>query len=321
MKIAILDDYQQAVPSLNCFSLLNEHEVSLFSDTPDSTEALIERLQDYQALVLIRERTRLDRHTLARLPNLKLISQTGKVSGNLDLAACQELGIAVAEGIGSPVAPTELCWALIMAASRHLLPYSMHLQAGMWQSTGPLGLGRTLAGLTLGIWGYGKIGKKIARYAEAFDMQVLVWGSESSRSLAVSDGFLAADSKQAFFAQADVLSLHLRLNEATRGCVRLEDLQQMKTDALLVNISRAELIERGALYTALQQGRPGFAALDVFDQEPANLETEPLLGLHNVLCTPHIGYVEQNSYELYLGTAFENLINFANGQPTNLVNA
>lgn len=319
MKIAILDDYQRVVPKLECFRLLDGYPVTLFSDIPDSREALVQRLATQEILVLIRERTPLDRALLSQLPHLKLISQTGKVSGHVDLTACKELGIAVAEGVGSPVAPAELCWALVMAASRHLFPYCTHLQAGLWQHTGQPLLGRTLEGRVFSIWGYGKIGQRVARYAQAFGMQVQVWGSEASREKAVQDGFTAASSRQAFFEQADVLSLHLRLNEATRGLVRLEDLQRMKPDALLVNISRAELLESGALFQALQGGHPGFAALDVFEQEPATLENEPLLRLHNVLCTPHIGYVERNSYELYFRSAFENLLNFIHNKPTNLI--
>lgn len=320
MNIAILDDYQQVVPQLPCFSLLKEHQVQVFNDTPDSREQLVARLQHYEALVLIRERTFIDRALLEQLPNLRLISQTGRLSGHIDVEACTEFGVAIAEGQGSPVAPAELCWALVMAASRHIVPYAMHLQAGMWQSNGSLGLGRSLEGLTFGIWGYGKIGRRIARYAQAFGMHVMIWGSEQSRTLAVQDGFSAAPSRAAFFEQADILSLHLRLNEETRYSVTQEDLLRMKTDALLVNISRAELIAPGALAAALDQGRPGFAALDVFESEPANLDNEPLLNRHNVLCTPHIGYVEHNSYELYFRTAFENLISFAQGQPQNIAN-
>lgn len=308
MKIAILDDYQQVVPNLKCFSLLQEHSVTVFTDTPPDTETLVTRLKDQEALVLIRERTRLTRPVLEALPNLKVISQTGRVSGHIDLEACQELGISVLEGVGSPTAPSELCWALIMAASRQIVPYAMHLQSGMWQISGQPKLGRTLKGLTLGIWGYGNIGQQIARYGQAFGMSILVWGSERARQQAERDGFLAAQSKQVFFSQADVLSLHLRLSDSTRCCVGSEDLQLMKPDALLVNISRAELIAPGALYQALTSGWLGAAALDVFEQEPASLDTEPLLNLHNVLCTPHIGYVEHNSYERYFQSAFENLV-------------
>lgn len=320
LKIAILDDYQNAVKALPCFSLLNEHEVFVFTDKPTSLEAQIQRLSDMDAVVLIRERTQITDALLSQLPNLKLISQTGKISQHIDISACHRHGIAITEGVGSAVAPAELCWALVLAASRHLVPYAQNLQTGLWQNSGSLGLGRTLEGLTFGIWGYGRIGQRIAQYAKAFGMHVLVWGREPSRQQAIHDGFVAANSKSDFFSQADVVSLHLRLNDATRGCVRFTDLQQMKRDALLVNVSRAELIEKSALLRALQAGKPGFAALDVFETEPMNAEIEPLLTMPNVLCSPHFGYVEKNSYELYFKTAFENVVNFFNGNRQNVVN-
>lgn len=320
MKIAILDDYQNSVKHLDCYSLLNDHEVTVYTDTPTDPTVLHERLADTDALVLTRERTVITNDLLSHLPNLKLISQTGKISNHLDLAICTKHKVAVAEGRGSPVAPSELCWALIMAASRHIVPYATRFANNQWQDSGSAGLGRTLNGLTLGIWGYGKIGQRIARYGEAFGMNILVWGSETSRQQAVADGFSAADSKTSFFQNSDVLSLHLRLNEATRACVKSEDLQQMKTDALLVNTSRAELIESGALLQSLQTGRPGFAALDVYEQEPSTAESNPLLGMDNVLCSPHLGYVEKNSYELYFRIAFENVNAFFSGEPANIAN-
>ena len=319
MKIAILDDYQNVVLKLSCFSRLAEHEVVVFNDTP-AEDVLVERLKDVDALVLIRERTRITASLLAQLPQLKLISQTGKISNHLDLDACTAHGVAVAEGVGSPVAPAELCWSLIMAASRHIVPYAEHLKQGQWQQSGPLGLGRTLNGLTLGIWGYGKIGKRIARFGAAFDMKVLVWGREPSREQALKDGYQCAANQEEFFADADVLSLHLRLNDATRGCVTAVDLGRMKADALLVNTSRSGLVEEGALVRALQAGRPGFAALDVYDQEPVSVSKEPLLSLPNVLCSPHLGYVESNSYQLYFDAAFDNLVKFARGFPQNIAN-
>lgn len=319
MKIAILDDYQHSVPTLSCFPLLADHEVTVYTDTP-SRAILIERLQDKDALVLIRERTVIDEALLAQLPHLKLISQTGKVSQHLDLAACTRHGVAVAEGIGSPVAPAELTWALIMAASRHIGPYQQHLLQGQWQQNGSLGLGRTLKGLTLGIWGYGKIGRRLIRYAQAFEMDILIWGSEASRQQAQQDGLAVATSKAEFFASADIISLHVRLVAATRGIVTLADLQAMKPDALFVNTSRAELVEPDALLTALQSGRPGFAALDVFIQEPTDQSQEPLLQLPNVLATPHLGYVERTSYELYFRIAFENVLAYASSKAQNLAN-
>ncbi len=309
MKIAILDDYQNAVNGLECYELLAEHEVSVFTETFSESE-LISRLADFEALVLIRERTVITESLLANLPKLKLISQTGKVSNHIDPAVCKRYGVEVLEGVGSPVAPSELCWALLMAAMRHIPAYAANLHNDRWQDSGELGLGRTLSGLKLGIWGYGKIGQRIAQYARAFDMQVLVWGSEGSREKALADGFEAAATRQAFFADSDIVSLHLRLNDVTHACVTAQDLQLMKTDSLFLNISRAELVESSALYNELVRVPTKRAALDVFDVEPASSSNEPLLSLPNVIATPHLGYVEKNSYELYFRVAFENILNF-----------
>ncbi|SBS35162.1 Putative 2-hydroxyacid dehydrogenase [Marinomonas aquimarina] len=307
MKIAVLDDYQNVVPELSCFSMLAQQEVLVLNYTY-AEDVLARKLHDVEAIVLIRERTVITESLLQKLPNLKLISQTGKVSNHIDVALCQRYGVTVLEGVGSPVAPSELTWALIMSASRHIPAYSSNMRADQWQDSGQLGLGRTLKGLTLGIWGYGKIGQQIARYAKAFDMHVLVWGSDASRQQAVEDGYRAADSKPDFFSHADVISLHLRLNDVTRACVTADDLALMKEDALFVNTSRAELIEPYALFEALRHHPRRQAAVDVFDVEPALLENEPLLTLDNVTATPHIGYVEKNSYELYFSVAFENII-------------
>lgn len=318
MKIAVLDDYQDVVRTLDCFKQLADHDVTVFTTPPASKTELVERLQGFEALVLIRERTIIDDELLAQLPDLKLISQTGKISNHIDLATCSKHGVLIAEGRGSPVAPSELTWALIMASSRHIVPYAENFKQGQWQQSGTLGLGRALNGLRLGIWGYGKIGQRIAKYGKAFGMEILVWGREPSREKALADGFQVAASKQDFFAQSDVMSLHLRLNDATRGCVTADDLALMKTDALLVNTSRAELIESGALYSALQAGRPGFAAVDVYENEPAGPDNEPLISLPNVLASPHLGYVEQGGYELYFRIAFDNVIAFAEGRPENI---
>jgi len=323
MKIAVLDDYQNAVPGLDCYKILDGHEVKVFNNSARGLGQLAIRLAPYDALVLIRERTSLSAALLNKLPNLKLISQTGKLSGHVDVAAATARGIAIAEGVGSPVAPAELTWALIMAASRRIVPYANNLQEGLWQtaSTNPQlnGLGRVLRGRTLAIWSYGKIGKLVAGYGKAFGMRILVWGGEKSRQAALADGFEAAASREAFFEQADVLSLHLRLADATRGIVTASDLARMKPDALFVNTSRAELVEAGALEAALQAGRPGMAALDVFTDEPLAPDA-PLLRIPTVLATPHLGYVEQDSYELYFRAAFENVVNFAAGKPTNILN-
>jgi len=323
MKIAILDDYQDAARTLDCYSLLDGHEVKVFTNSTRGLGQLAIRLAPYDALVLIRERTALSAALLAKLPNLKLISQTGKVAGHIDVAAATRRGIAIAEGAGSPVAPAELTWALIMAASRKLVPYASNLKEGLWQIASinqPFnGLGRVLKGRTLAIWGYGKIGRMVAGYAEAFGMTVLVWGSAASRAAAQADGREAADSRASFFARADVLTLHLRLAEGTRGIVSADDLARMKPDALFVNTSRAELVAEGALEDGLKKGHPGTAALDVFTSEPLPLDSV-LLKMPMVLATPHLGYVEKDSYELYFGAAFANVVNFSAGKPSGILN-
>lgn len=323
MKIAILDDYQNATPGLGCFKLLEGHDVKIFHNSARGLGQLAIRLAPFDALVLIRERTPLNAALLARLPNLKLISQTGKVAGHIDVAAATARGIAIAEGVGSPTAPAELTWALIMAATRKIVPYAANLKDGLWQtaSINPAlnTLGTTLKGRTLAIWGYGKIGQLVAGYGRAFDMRVLVWGSEASREAAVRDGNEAAASRAQFFEQADVLSLHLRLNDATRGIVTAADLARMKPSALFVNTSRAELVQTDALEQALAQGRPGYAALDVFTDEPLPA-SHPLLRMPVVLATPHLGYVEHDSYELYFRHAFQNVVDFAAGACEKILN-
>lgn len=316
MHIVIPDDYQNVIRTLECFALLQGHEVTLYHDVQKDPDVLAERFATADAVVLTRERTVIDEALLARLPRLKLISQTGKAGPHLDLAACTRHGVSVLEGRGSPVAAAELTWALMLNARRQLHAAIDGLYAGHWQ----VNMGERLCGQTLGIWGYGKIGQRLARYAQAFEMPVLVWGSEASRQAAQADGHRAAASRQALFAEADILSLNLRLSEQTRHAVTLDDLSQMKPTALLVNTSRAELIAPGALLTALEQGRPGFAALDVFEQEPLLDPGHPLLRHPRVLCTPHLGYVERHGYELYFGDAFANLLAFWNGEPCGLAN-
>jgi D-3-phosphoglycerate dehydrogenase len=327
VNIIILDDYQDAVRKLQCAALLEPLNAKVFTNTVKGIGQLSVRLRDADVLVLIRERTAFPKALLEKLPKLKLISQTGKVGSHIDVEACTRLGIAVAEGAGSPVAPAELTWALIMASMRRLPQYIGNLKHGAWQQSGlksasmpsNFGLGMVLRGKTLGIWGYGKIGQMVAGYGRAFGMQVLVWGSDASRLRAVADGHAAAIDCESFFEACDVLSLHLRLHDATRGIVRLDALSRMKPTALIVNTSRAELIEENALVAALNRGRPGLAAIDVFESEPI-LQGHPLLRLENAVCTPHIGYVEQDSYELYFGAAFKNVINFINKAPSNLLN-
>ena len=323
MKIAILDDYQDSTPALDAYRILEGHEVKVFTRSTRGIGQLAIRLAPFDALVLIRERTAISRALLAKLPKLRLLSQTGKVAGHIDVAAATEHGVAIAEGIGSPVAPAELTWALIMAAARKIVPYANNLKDGLWQtaSVNPQlnGLGVVLKGRTLAIWGYGKIGRMVAGYGKAFGMRILVWGSDASRAQAVADGLDAAPTRETFFEQADVLTLHLRLNAATRGIVTAADLARMRHTALFVNTSRAELVEEGALEAALGQGRPGGAALDVFASEPLAADA-PILRIPTVLATPHLGYVEKDSYELYFGAAFENVVNFANGTPTGILN-
>lgn len=321
MKIVILDDYQDVVRNLQCFTLLKEHDVDVLTQTYANSDLLAEKIKDAEAIVLIRERTPINATLLSQLPHLKIISQTGKISTHIDLLACSNARVLVVEGIGSAVAPSELCWALIMSSMRHIPLYALNLSHDIWQSSGQLGLGRTLNGLSMGIWGYGKIGQRIAQFAKAFGMNVVVWGSEASRFKAQEHGFSAALSKEAFFSSCDIVSLHLRLNAATKECVCRADLERMKENALFVNISRAELVEKGALYDVMKATPSKRAAVDVFMNEPATLENEPLLSLSNVLCTPHLGYVEQNSYELYFKIAFENVLAYAQGKPQNVVNA
>ena len=322
MKIAVLDDYQNAVAKLGCNALLQAHDVSVFTQTMNEDQ-LAAALQDFDALVLIRERTEITASLLARLPRLKLISQTGKVSGHIDVEAATAAGVAIAEGVGDPTAPAELTWALIMAAYRKIPQYVAHMKAGRWQASSLQAQhntpGRSLHGDTLGIWSYGKLGRRVAGYGKAFGMQVVIWGSEPSRIKAQQDGYAAAASQESFFAHSDVLSLHLRLNAETQHIVQGQDLALMKPTALLVNTARAELIAPDALVTALQRGRPGLAAIDVFESEPI-LQGQSLLRMENCICTPHIGYVEQDSYELYFGAAFNNVRNFAQGTPSNILN-
>jgi D-3-phosphoglycerate dehydrogenase len=314
MKIVIPDDYQDAVRTLDCFSRLRGHDVTIYNDSAKDLDTLAARFRDADALVLIRERTAITEPLLARLPHLKLISQTGRGMPHIDIAACTRHGVAVAAGGGSPSSTAELTWGLVLAAMRRLPQEIAGLKAGRWQST--LGLG--LKGRTLGIFGYGRIGSTVAGYGRAFGMRVIAWGREGSLSRATADGFETAASKVDLFEQSDVLCLHLKLTEETRHIVTASDLARMKPTALLVNTCRAEVIEPGALVSALKAGRPGFAAVDVYEVEP--VVDEPLLSLENAICTPHLGYVEKDSYETYFGSAFDLVLAFAAGTPTNLVN-
>lgn len=316
MKITILDDYQNAVEKLEAFKILKGLDVTILNYTEKNTSKLADLLQDSEILVLIRERTEITEELLSKLPKLKLISQTGKKSNHLDINACTKHKVAVAEGIGSPVAPSELAWALILNTVRKIPQAIQGMKDGKWQTN----IGSTIRGKKIGIWGYGKIGQQIAKYAQVFGANVLVWGSEASRNQAVLDGFEKAASKEEFFSTNDIITLHLRLNEQTFGIVKETDLSLMKSDAALINTARAELIEKGALLKCLKNGRPGFAGLDVYEEEPIYDADYELLKMPNVVCTPHIGYVEKNSYELYFEKAFENVINYINRNPTNIAN-
>ena len=307
MHVVIPDDYQDAVRHLGCFARLDGHRVTIYNDTVKETDALARRFADAEALVLIRERTIIDDALLAQLPKLKLISQTGRGTAHIDVAACERRGVVVAVGTGSPYAPAELTWALVLSAMRRIPLETARLRSGGWQAT----IGSALRNRTLGIWGYGKIGALVAGYGRAFAMNLLVWGRSGSRERSAHDGYAMAASERELFERSDVLSLHLRLTAETRGIVTPEHLALMKSDALLVNTSRAELIAPGALVAALRAGRPGFAAVDVYEEEPVLGAANPLLAMDNVVATPHLGYVERDSYEMYFGEAFDNVNAFA----------
>jgi D-3-phosphoglycerate dehydrogenase / 2-oxoglutarate reductase len=315
MKILIPDDYQYATRALACLELLQAHEVTILGDLSREPRAA-EALAEAECLVLIRERTEVNADLLRRMPRLKVISQTGKIARHIDLAACTEAGVVVVEGAGSPVAPAELTWALILAAQRRLVRAVVDMKAGKWQTN----IGRALHGQTLGVWGYGKIGRMIAGFGRAFAMRVQVFGREASGRAAQADGYTVCESREDFFTTSDVLTVHLRLVEQTTGIITAADFARMKPTSLFVNTSRAELAEAGALEAGLRQGRPGFAALDVFDEEPIYDEKHALLQMPNVLCTPHLGYVEQQGYELYFARAFENVLNYIAENPANVVN-
>jgi D-3-phosphoglycerate dehydrogenase / 2-oxoglutarate reductase len=318
MKISILDDYHDTLRTLPCFAKLNGHDVAIWNDHVQDTDKLAERLRDAEVLVLIRERTKIREPLLGRLPKLKLISQRS-VYPHIDIAACTRLGIIVSSSQhpGAPShATAEMTWALVLAAVRQIPQQMAALQAGKWQ----IGVGSTLRGKTLGIYGYGRIGGVVADYGQAFGMNVLVWAREATRAKARADGYATAPDKATFFAECDVISLHMRLVEATRHIVTAADLAQMKPTALLVNTSRAPLIEPGALVAALRAGRPGMAAVDVYEEEPVLDPNYPLLKLPNVVCTPHIGYVTREEYEVQFVDIFDQITAYAAGNPINVVN-
>ena len=318
MHITILDDYFDTVRTLPCFGKLAGHEVAIWNDHVQDTDALAERLHDTEVLVLIRERTQIRGAVLERLPKLKLISQRS-VYPHIDVEACTRLGIMVSSSQHADTpsyAAAELTWGLVLAAARAIPQQMAALQAGNWQ----IGVGHTLRGKTLGIYGYGRIGAVVAGYGKAFGMKVLVWAREPALAQARSDGFEPASGKAAFFERCDVLSLHMRLVDATRGIVTSVDLARMKPTALLVNTSRAPLIEPNALVNALRAGRPGLAAVDVYEKEPLRDSSDPLLSMNNVICTPHIGYVTRDEYEIQFTDIFDQIVAYAKGAPTNVVN-
>jgi D-3-phosphoglycerate dehydrogenase len=318
VKIAILDDYFDTLRTLQCFRTLDGHDVTIWNDHTDDVDVLAERLREAEGLILIRERTKISEKLLERLPRLRLISQRS-VYPHIDIEACTRLGIVVSSDLhaGTPsYAAAELTWGLVLAAMRQIPQQMVALKAGTWQ----IGVGRTLRSLTLGIYGYGRIGATVAGYGKAFGMKVMVWARDASRQRARADGYEASLSKDAFFEECDVVSLHMRLVEATRGIVTASDLACMKPTALLVNTSRAGLIEPGALVNALEHGRPGMAAVDVFEHEPVQDANHPLLSIDRVICTPHIGYVTREEYEIQFSDIFDQILAYAAGNPVNVVN-
>jgi D-3-phosphoglycerate dehydrogenase len=318
MKVTILDDYHDTLRTLACFSKIAGHEVAIWNDHVEATEALAERLHATEVLVLIRERTNIRAPLLERLPQLRLISQRS-VWPHIDIDACTRLGIIVSSDMhaGTPsYATAELAWGLILAAVRQIPQQMAALKAGRWQ----IGVGTTLRGKTLGLYGWGRIAQVVAGYGRAFGMNVLVWAREASRQRARQKGFAVADSKADFFAQCDVISLHMRLVDATRHIVTAHDLAHMQPTGLLVNTSRAALIEPGALVAALRAGRPGLAAVDVYEEEPVTDPGHPLLAIDALVATPHIGYVSREEYEIQFSDVFDQILAYAAGTPINVVN-
>ena len=318
MKITILDDYHDTLRTLPCFKKLAGHDVTIWNDHVQDVDILAERLADTEALVLFRERTKIRTPLLERLPKLKLISQRS-VYPHIDIDTCTRRGVIVSSDQHPGKAShgtSELTWGLILAAMRRIPQQMASLKAGNWQS----GMGLSLHDKTLGIYGYGRIGKVVAGYGVAFGMNVLIWAREASREQARADGYETAASKEDFFARCDVLSLHMRLNDATRGIVTAADLARMKPAALLVNTSRSGLIVRGALESALAKGRPGMAAVDVYDEEPVRDTSHPLLNMDNVVCTPHLGYVTWDEHQIQFDSIFDQVLAYAKGAPINVVN-
>lgn len=317
MKIAVIDDYQDAFRTLKCYAKLKGHDVMVYNDTEKDPVRLADRLQDAEAVLLTQQRSRFPSAVIERLPKLKVISQTGRATAHIDVEACTRHGILVsAGGAGRPHTTAELTWGLILAALRHI-PYEVkRLREGHWQST----IGTAVQGKTLGIYALGKIGSLVAGVGRAFGARVVCWGREGSTTRAREAGYEVAAGRESFFRESDIVSLHLPLTKETRGIVTRNDLDLMKPTALIVNTSRAGLIAEGALADALKAGRPGFAAVDVFEDEPVVGAAHPLLKMDNAICTPHLGYVERDSYESYYGDAVEQIVAYAEGKPINVVN-
>jgi D-3-phosphoglycerate dehydrogenase / 2-oxoglutarate reductase len=317
MRIAVIDDYQDAFRKLKCYAKLKGHQVDVYHDTEKDPARLAERLKDAEAVLLTQQRSPFPRALAERVPKLKLISQTGRNANHIDVAACTEHGIVVAAGgAGNPAPTAELTWGLILAALRRIPQEVQRLKEGQWQGS----VGTGVEGKTLGVYAYGRIGSIVAKVGKAFGMRVVCWGREGSTARAREAGFEVASSRAAFFENADVISIHLPLNKETRGIVQAEDLARMKPSALIVNTSRAPLIAEGALADALKRGRPGRAAVDVYEDEPVLGAKHPLVGVDNAVCTPHLGYVEENTYESYFGTAIDQILAYAAGKPINVVN-
>jgi D-3-phosphoglycerate dehydrogenase len=318
MKVTILDDYFDTLRTLSCFAKLKGHDVKIWNDHVQDVDRLAERLRDTEALVLIRERTQIRTPLLEKLDKLRLISQRS-VYPHIDVDTCTRLGIVLSSGQHADTpsyATAEFTWGLVIAAMRQIPQQMASLKSGKWQ----MGVGSSLRGKTLGIYGYGRIGAVVAGYGKAFGMKVLVWAREATLAKARADGYAVAASREAFFAECDVISLHMRLLDATRGIVRQADLARMKPTALIVNTSRAGLIEPGALVRALQAGRPGMAAVDVYEKEPLVDVNDPLLTMPNVVCTPHLGYVSRDEYEIQFSDIFDQIVAYAAGKPINVVN-
>ncbi len=317
MKIVIPNDYQDMVGQLACFELIRHHEVTRYREPARDLNELVARLADADIVVAIRERVEFSRALLERLPKLKLIALIGRGSQVLDLAACTELGIPVATGASnSPVAPAELTLALVLAARRNIAIEAERMRRGDWPCT----LSHRLRDSTLGIFGLGHIGALVAEGGRGLGMNVLVYGQKASLEKAAAAGYRAAASKAELFEQSDVLSLSVRLRPETTGIVGPDDLARMKPTALLINVARAELIKPGALLAALRNGRPGYAAVDVYEQEPVVNGDHPFLKMPNVLCTPHLGWAEWDNFELYFRETFEQIVKFENGEPLRLAN-